>query len=127
MFKRIIKKLNRNKENISTAEMLEILKTNDNVILLDVRSSQEYREGNLPGSINIPLYEIQKRANMELKNKDAIIIAYCSAGTRSKKAIKILRKLGYKNLYTVEGGINIYEWDTRKSKTKYDTKRTKFK
>jgi rhodanese-related sulfurtransferase len=44
-----------------------------------------------------------------LRNKDEIIIAYCSAGTRSKKALKILRKMGYKNLYTVEGGIDIYE------------------
>lgn len=48
MFKKIINKLNRDKENISIQEMLEILRTNDNVILLDVRSHQEYKEGNLP-------------------------------------------------------------------------------
>lgn len=48
MFKIIINKLNRAKENISKTEMLEILKTNENVILLDVRSVQEYKEGNLP-------------------------------------------------------------------------------
>lgn len=48
MFRKIINKLNRNKENISANEMLEILKTNDNVVLLDVRSNQEYKEGNLP-------------------------------------------------------------------------------
>lgn len=57
----------------------------------------------------MPLYEIPKRATVELKNKEAIIIAYCSAGIRSKKAVKILKKLGYKNLYTIEGGIDIYE------------------
>ena len=61
------------------------------------------------GSVNIPLYEIQKDAELILKNKSSIIIAYCSAGIRSKKAVKILRKLGYKNLYTIEGGIEIYE------------------
>ena len=61
------------------------------------------------GSINIPLYEIEKRAESILINKEAIIITYCSAGIRSKKALKILRKMGYKNLYTIEGGINIYE------------------
>lgn len=57
----------------------------------------------------MPLYEIPKRATVELNNKEAIIIAYCSAGIRSKKAVKILKKLGYKNLYTIEGGIDIYE------------------
>ncbi len=48
MLKKIIRKISRYKENISKKEMLEILKTNDNVVLLDVRSSQEYKEGNLP-------------------------------------------------------------------------------
>ena len=61
------------------------------------------------GSINIPLYDIKEKAILKLDNKDAVIIAYCSAGIRSKKAVKLLKKLGYKNLYSVEGGINIYE------------------
>lgn len=61
------------------------------------------------GSINIPLYDLQEKSILKLKDKESIIIAYCSAGIRSKKAVKILKKLGYKNLYTVEGGINIYE------------------
>ena len=38
-------------------------------------------------------------------NKESIIIVYCSAGVRSKRAIQILRKQGYKNLYNIEGGI----------------------
>ena len=49
MLKRILKKINdRYKENISKQEMIEILKNNENVILLDVRSVQEYNEGHLP-------------------------------------------------------------------------------
>ncbi len=48
MFKKLINKFNRYKENISKEEMLEILRTNENVVLLDVRSEQEYMEGHLP-------------------------------------------------------------------------------
>ena len=99
----------RNKENISMKEAIEILKTNQNTILLDVRSNQEYQEGHLQGSINIPLYDIPSKASLKLKNKEAVIITYCSAGIRSEKALKLLRKLGYRNLYTIEGGIDIYE------------------
>ena len=84
--------------------MLEILKTNSNAVLLDVRSSQEYIEGHIRGSINIPVYDIEKQAKNKL-NKNSIIIVYCSAGIRSKRAIQILEKLGYENLYNVEGGI----------------------
>ena len=104
MFNKLIKKIYRDKDNITIKEMLEILKTNSNAVLLDVRSSQEYIEGHIRGSINIPVYDIEKQAKNTL-NKDSIIIVYCSAGIRSKRAIQILEKLGYENLYNVEGGI----------------------
>lgn len=105
MFRRIIKKIYRHKENISTNEMLEIIKTNDKVTLLDVRSVQEYKEGHLRNSINIPVYDLEKDAQKKL-GKENIIIVYCSAGIRSKRAVQILKKLGYKNLYNIEGGID---------------------
>lgn len=56
------------------------------------------------GSINIPVYDLEKTALSKL-DKESIIIVYCSAGVRSKRAITILKKLGYKNLYNIEGGI----------------------
>ena len=104
MFKKIIKKIYRHKEDISVREMFEIIKTNNNAILLDVRSKQEYEEGHINGSINIPVYELEKTAKIKL-NKESIIIVYCSAGVRSKRAVQTLRKLGYKNIYNIEGGI----------------------
>lgn len=104
VLKRLIRKIYRHKENISLNEMAEILKTNNNAILLDVRSEQEYSEGHISGSINIPVYDLEKVAKRRL-NVESIIIVYCSAGVRSKRAIQILKKLGYKNLYNIEGGI----------------------
>ena len=56
------------------------------------------------GSINIPVYDLEKNAQNKL-NLGSIIIVYCSAGIRSKRAIQILRKLGYRNLYNIEGGV----------------------
>ena len=82
-----------------------MLKNHSNVILLDVRSHQEYEEGHLNGAINIPTYELYRKASKVLKDKNAIIIAYCTVGVRSKHAIEVLRKMGYKNLYHLEGGI----------------------
>lgn len=100
----LMKKICRSKENITVKEMLEIIKTNDNAVLLDVRSTQEYKEGHIRGSINIPVYDIEKEAPKKL-DKNSIIIVYCSAGIRSKRALQILKKQGYKNLYNIEGGI----------------------
>lgn len=102
---RWIKKLYRTKENLTKEEMEEMLQNNPNSILLDVRSHQEYEEGHLKGAINIPTYELYRSAPIILEDKETVIIAYCTIGMRSKHAIDVLRKMGYKNLYHLENGI----------------------
>ena len=107
MLKRMLRKEYRFKDSIYENEFMGIVNNNPNVILLDVRSKQEYDEGHLKGAINIPVYELEYRAENELRDKNSVIIAYCSAGIRSRKAIGILKKLGYKSLYNVEDGVKI--------------------
>lgn len=102
---KLLNSRNRYKENINKNEAYEMLSENDNAVLLDVRSPQEFEEGHMQNAINIPTYEIRKRTEKIIKDKETIIICYCTIGVRSKKAIKILRKLGYKNLYHLDGGM----------------------
>ena len=71
---------------------------NNGAILIDVRSRQEYKEGHITGAISIPYYELWKKASEQIKDKDTKIIIYCNTGSRTKKAEKILRKLGYINI-----------------------------
>lgn len=100
-----LKRLYRSKENITKEEMKEMLNNYSNIILLDVRSHQEYEEGHLNNAINISIYDLYREAPKVLMDKEAIIIAYCTVGLRSENAINILRKMGYKNLYHLDGGI----------------------
>jgi len=110
-FKKIIKEMFSRKRtveniiNISFAKLQEILKEKAETIIIDVRSPQEYKEGHISGAINIPEYELLSKANNILNNKTARIIVYCKSGSRSKKAIKTFKKLGFTNLYNLEGGI----------------------
>lgn len=83
-----------------------ILKNDKDAILIDVRSPQEYKEGHLAKSINIPLYDISRNIDNEIRDKENTIIVYCQSGNRSKKAIEILNKKGYKKLYNIIGGID---------------------
>lgn len=83
-----------------------ILKNNTQAILLDVRSEQEYRENHLDGSINYPLYDLQRNSKSLIWNKHNTIIIYCQSGSRSKKAMKILEQEGYKNVYEIKGGLD---------------------
>ena len=76
-------------------------------ILIDVRSPQEYNEGHLDNSILLPEYEILKKIENIVPNKNTKLILYCSSGTRSKKAQKELEKIGYTNVYNVLNGVEI--------------------
>ena len=96
----------RNKESLTIREIIQILIKDPEAILIDVRSTQEYNEGHLQRSINIPLYDLEKYLDIKIKNKEAIIILYCQSGMRSKQALEILKQKGYKNVYNLEGGLN---------------------
>lgn len=91
-------------EDIDIKELNALVKQNPDCILLDVRSTQEYKEGHLNGSTNIPLYELEKNCNFHTKDKT--IIVYCQSGIRSKKAVRILRRKGYTNLYNLQNGLD---------------------
>lgn len=68
--------------------------------LIDVRTPEEYREGTVPGAINIPLQEVEQRI-ADFTNK-AQIVVFCRSGNRSAQAADILKKHGIQNV--VDGG-----------------------
>lgn len=76
-------------------------------VLLDVRTKEEYAEGYIPGSINIPLDDILEVENI-VPDHDKQIFVYCLRGTRSKKAVSKMKMLGYKNAISI-GGIASYK------------------
>lgn len=92
--------------DIDYEEAKIIMKNDTYCVLLDVRSPQEYKEGNLENSINIPLYDIAKEIDKEISNKETTIIVYCQSGNRSKKAVEILCRKGYQNIYNILGGMD---------------------
>ena len=105
--KKIKKILYRSIENREISyETLNQLMKNNEVVLIDVRSNQEYEEGHLNGAINIPVYQIEKDIEKKVIDKEKIIILYCSSGYRSKKAKEILEKLNYLNVYSLKKGID---------------------
>ena len=78
----------------------------EGAILLDVRTPQEYREGHVPGSKNVPLQAIDKVGDLA-ENKDTALFVYCYSGARSRQATAMLRHMGYTNATNI-GGIADY-------------------
>ena len=79
----------------------------EGAVLLDVRTPQEYREGHIPGSINIPLQSLST-ADQIPAGKDAPLFVYCHSGARSSQAIRLLAGMGYTNKKNI-GGIAAYK------------------
>ena len=75
-------------------------------VLLDVRTPQEYREGRIPGSKNIPLLSIRQVEDI-IEDKAIPLFVYCYSGERSKKGARVLKKMGYENVENI-GGIVAY-------------------
>ena len=75
-------------------------------LLLDVRSPEEYREGHIPGSQNLPLQLLDKLPAV-VENKEIELFVYCRSGARSRQAVEILKSMGYVNAHNI-GGILAY-------------------
>ncbi len=98
-------------KKITAKEAFDIMQKNSNYILLDVRSKEEYNTDRLSGAISIPADEINKRAESELNDKNALILVYCSMGGRSEAAAKELSQMGYTNVSNF-GGLDNWPYGT---------------
>ena len=80
--------------------------TTDGAVLLDVRTPDEYRQGHIPGSKNVPLQSIDK-VDSVVENKGTPIFVHCLSGARSRQAVASLKQMGYTNVKNI-GGISDY-------------------
>ena len=77
-----------------------------NALLVDVRTPEEYAEGHIPGSVNIPLSVLPARMD-ELGDLDRPLFVHCLSGGRSGQAVMFLKREGFTNVKNI-GGINAY-------------------
>lgn len=92
---------------ISMNEAVNLMASEKNYIILDVRRPDEYANGHIPGAINVPNEEIDTSEIPELPDKSQKILVYCRSGRRSKEAAKKLVKLGYTDIVEFGG---ILDW-----------------
>ncbi|MBQ8797251.1 MAG: rhodanese-like domain-containing protein [Oscillospiraceae bacterium] len=97
--------------NITQEEAKKLMDSEQDYIILDVRTQTEFDEKHIPGAILIPHDEIEERAEKELTDKGQLILVYCRSGNRSKTASEALEKLGYTYIREF-GGINDWPYET---------------
>jgi rhodanese-related sulfurtransferase len=77
------------------------------MMLIDVRTEEEYKKGHIPSAVHVPLADIGDRIKKVKKDKELVL--YCQTGNRSIWAIKRLMGMGYKNLTNLKGGYSAWK------------------
>lgn len=91
------------------------MNSGDPVVVVDVRTAEEYTEKHIPGAILIPNEEIGTQPPAGLPVLNAEILLYCRSGNRSAQAAQKLADMGYTNLSDF-GGINDWPYETESGK-----------
>ncbi|MGN0261923.1 MAG: rhodanese-like domain-containing protein [Eggerthellaceae bacterium] len=78
----------------------------EGAVLLDVRTAEEYADGHIPGSMNIPLNTVPVVLE-RIPDKNTPLFVHCLSGARSGKAVAFLKKQGYTQVKNI-GGFNLY-------------------
>jgi rhodanese-related sulfurtransferase len=93
---------------VDVQETFKQLNANDKAQIVDVRETSEWATtGVPPGAVLIPLGQLEQRASKELA-KDGPVYVICNSGNRSRTGASTLIKLGYAEVFNVEGGIQAW-------------------
>lgn len=97
-------------QKISPEYAKQLMDTEKNYIIIDVRTTEEYNEGHVKNAISLPNEEIvvdSEKVATILPNKDQMLLVYCRSGKRAAEASTKLVNMGYTNVYSFGG---IIDW-----------------
>ncbi|HHU48871.1 MAG: rhodanese-like domain-containing protein [Caldicoprobacterales bacterium] len=97
-------------QKIDAREAKSIIDNEDDIVILDVRTKQEYDQGHILNAVLIPDVNLKDEVEEIIPDKNIKILVYCRSGRRSAASAKLLIEMGYKNVYDF-GGINDWPYD----------------
>jgi phage shock protein E len=95
-------------KDISQSQLQKIMKNDQQVIVLDVRTVEEFEQGHIPNAVNIPHKELEARLAELSGAKNTQVVIYCRSGRRAEVAKQVLVTSGFTQLDHLSGDFN--EW-----------------
>ena len=105
LYPKILIKFNKNVKNVSGEEAAKLIRENKDLVVLDVRSKDEYQTGHINGAKLMPVNEIASRISELEKFRGKPILVHCASGGRSPKAVNILLKNKFGSIYHMNHGL----------------------
>ena len=107
-FLSLVEEALKNIPEVDVHQIKDRLDKGDKVNLLDVREDNEWNLGRIPTAIHLGKGIIERDIESVAKNREMELILYCQGGFRSALAAESLKKMGYKNVYSMSGGFSIW-------------------
>ena len=104
----VIRQIKQQVTEVDPAEVSEHL--GNGVTLIDVRESEEWDRGHIPGAVHVPRGYLESRVEGAVSDRDAPVVIYCASGQRSALAAHTLKQLlGYTDVRSMTGGITLWK------------------
>jgi sulfur-carrier protein adenylyltransferase/sulfurtransferase len=104
----VIRQIKQQVAEVDPAEVSEHL--GNGVVLVDVRESEEWDRGHIPGAVHVPRGYLESRIDAAVGDRDARVVLYCASGQRSVLAAHTLSSLlGFTNVASMTGGITLWK------------------
>ena len=92
---------NRGYSNINLKKAIKTINNSTNLIMLDVRTAEEYSTGNIPNSINVDVLSPDFKLKIDLLDKNKEYLVYCRSGNRAAIASSIMATNGFVKIYNL--------------------------
>ena len=93
---------NKGYKNLNIEKAIKLVNSSTNLIILDVRTREEYLTGNIPNSINIDVLSQDFKSKIDMLDKNKEYLVYCRSGNRSAIASSIMSTNGFLNIYNLQ-------------------------
>ncbi len=96
-------------QHVTALDAQGVIADEPDIVVLDVRTAKEYKAGHIAGGKNIDFYAADFENRLSALDKAAPYLLHCKSGGRSSKALKLMERLGFKNIYHLEGGFDAWK------------------
>lgn len=93
---------NKGYKNLNIEKAIKLVNSSTNMVILDVRTREEYLSGNIPNAINIDVLSQDFKSKIDMLDKNKEYLIYCRSGNRSSIASSIMSTNGFINIYNLE-------------------------
>ena len=104
----------KNVKNVTAEEAYNLVNEDKELIILDVRTKEEYDNGHIPGAKLLPVQILNLKIDEIEDLKDKPVLVYCASGGRSPRAVKILADNDFQKIYHLSRGISSWRYNTTK-------------